>query len=88
MQKNFNIIDEIWNYFIINRIDINSTKKINNMTYKENLGFHKEGYINQLFNVFDKSIFFWTELSNYKECVIYKFKDNEKSELTKLHLLQ
>lgn len=29
LQKNFNVIDEIWNYFIINGIDINSTKTIN-----------------------------------------------------------
>ena len=81
LQKNFNVVDDIWNYFIINGIDINSTKKINNITYLDNSGFHKEGYINQLFNVFNKCLFFCTELTKFKECVICKYKDNEKNEL-------
>ena len=47
-------------------------KKINNITYIENAGFHQEGYVNQLFLIFENSNYFCIELKINRFCVLCK----------------
>ena len=55
---NFSVIDEIWKYFIDQKIDILKTVKIDNNLITINDGFHDFGYVNQLFSIFETSDIF------------------------------
>lgn len=48
---NEEIIDDIWKYFITNNYDINKSKIENGNLIVIDNGFHKFGYVNQLFNI-------------------------------------
>ena len=69
----FEIIDDIWQYFIINQINVLKTEKINNENITIDDGFHKFGFVNQLFNIFNNSKIFCIEYSKSILCDVCKF---------------
>lgn len=73
LNKNFDILGEIQHYYIINHLNVLKTKIINNSKIVEDDWFHKFGYVNQLFSIFENISLFCVEYKKESKCKYCSF---------------
>ena len=71
----FEIIDEIWKYFIKENIDILKTNTINGIKIIVDDGFHEIGYVNQLYKIFENEELFCIKIIKKGECINCNYKN-------------
>ena len=72
----FNLIDELWKYMIYNNIDINETLKKDGIIQIIDDGFHKSGFVSQLFSIFKRNILFCIQYEEEEKCTNCFFSKN------------